>query len=485
MEADSMPQLPPAKRTPGMWLFMAAVLGLMALLLGLVKVFALRPRPAAQQTAQQTEEAKPVGEQVLSDGSILRLEQVTYGTQHRFDVRVSASPQPGRPPSRIDRPITEGTSDNCLMLWFTRRSPGRGEALDFSWWSHCLAIDERGRTILDENPGEDAISQNSSSGRSGSRPFSPRQDNQRCDIIAAHSTLRPFRHTGETFTLQVFNTAGEIVAEFDVHNPLRGPFPEWTPEPLPATKTDGDLRVTLRSLRPQWWDDSSNKVRRLAIHPEFEFEQSGQVSKHWTTESMQVLDALGNTAGANNCDLDPLESAWKLRLRLQRNEQAAFDPAETFKIPPIALPAAATSMSIRQDGSVQGAQITILAVGGSGPTVYPGLAMQGGTSHFSGGDSDSEYKIETRPGQGTLVNARRPHILYRVTGMQPQQHLMLQVVDDQARPVTVHPNNFHDVVFGFLKVQPDAKTIEMTFTVQKSREVEFLIAPPQEVIPAK
>ncbi len=64
------------------------------------------------------------------------------------------------------------------------------------------------------------------------------------------------------FPLQVKNTSGDVVATFEVTLPSPPTFPTWSAVPLPATKTNGDLDVTLNAIDVTLID---NKIR------EFEF----------------------------------------------------------------------------------------------------------------------------------------------------------------------------------------------------------------------
>jgi hypothetical protein len=367
-----------------------------------------------------------------------------------------------------------------MMLWFSRRGPARGECLDFSWWSHCVAIDEQGHEVYDGEPGQEAISTNGSSGTSGSRPLPAmsRQESDQYEFITAYSALRLLRSPG-TFKLRVINTSNQVVAEFDVPTPVAGPFPEWQPEPIPATKMAGDLAVTLTQLRPRTYQDGSrNNAVRLQLNPEVTYEQAGKSTQQWSNAHVEVSDPLGNTSNVWNCDLSPHERAWKLKLTLFRNDKAQFDAAELFEVPGHALPQPYQSAGLKAQKDLQGVKIELVALGGSGTTQYHGLSQGGGSSSGGFGDGDSRYEIRSQ--QGTMtVQCGRPHLIFRVVGQTPDHHVAVTATDDEGREAPLNQTAYDGLTFAFIKPAPGAKSLNLKFVVQKYRRVEFFVAPPQ------
>jgi hypothetical protein len=124
--------------------------------------------------------------------------------------------------------------------------------------------------------------------------------------------------------------------EFVITNPVPKSFPQWTPETLPNTQSDGDLEVTLTKLivgasaPPEPFsgllrDDSLKKVVRLA----FDVRQNGQSVTNWRAVNVETTDGTGNSIRTllnpyyNNgqsegyyyhAALWPNEPAWKIRV---------------------------------------------------------------------------------------------------------------------------------------------------------------------------
>ncbi len=89
---------------------------------------------------------------------------------------------------------------------------------------------------------------------------------------------------------------------FVLTNPAPGTMAQWTPEPLPATKSDGDLEVTLTRLvagapTPSWRGGSlepTNDPVKQCVHLNFDFRQNGQSTTNWDPWPVQTTDAAGN-----------------------------------------------------------------------------------------------------------------------------------------------------------------------------------------------
>lgn len=441
--------------------------------------------------------AGPIPEYTMPDGSILTLRKATFGKQHQFDVersvrRFAFLPGTGRSTS------SQYTNEDAIVIWLSRRDAATGRALDFDWWSHSVAVDDHGCEFVDEQPGRNTIYAHGGGGsESGSRPFSSlaaQQPTEKFDKIVAHSVLRPFRHDGDTFKLRVYDLEGTVVAEFDVRDPSpnRGKFPVWHPESLPATKSDGDLGVTLKSVTGGKGERyvGSAKAETIRLNPDFEVTQDGQPAAEWSRRNVTVFDALGNSGGTWDSHFCPREPAWRLQVRVFRDLTARFDPSEFWSVSGVGVPAADNAQPLNQTQSVQGATVQLLAAGGPGTVTHSLLTT---TYNGSWGYSGSVYgpaknvplSIDTK-GQGsaggtTKVQCELPHVVARVTGITEDHYSPdLRVADDQGREVKAYgPTNHADnTYFWFLEPASGAKTLDLTFIVQKGRKVEFLVKPP-------
>lgn len=473
---------PPPRPTFSPWVLVGGFgcLGIMLLLAFFGIVYVVRPAtPLSGERGLQTRK--------MPDGTFLSLEQVTYGNRHDFEFQKVQRHGPAwfQVSSVQKRHVHESTPHAMLVVWLSRRDQN-GQPLDFEWWSHNVAVDEFGNTFEDDDAGRTAISNHSQSGYSGSRPFAPVGPGT-YELIVARSALRPFRHAGHSFKLRVFDTTGAQVAEFDVPDPVTGPFPEWTPENLPATKTDGDLAVTLTSLgsKQHQRDESGRKRQVLQLSPQFEFHQAGRRAPEWRARRSQLSDALGNVSDTWDVKLSPRESACKLHVHLARNESGTFAADEQATFGPLTLPGKDVTELVGRKQTLQGVTLELLAVGGPGQITYTDKAPPGsGGSHHNGfwmeGNIHGEFVTRTENGQfSAKVDAPIPHVLFRITGNSGEFDLSLTAIDDQQRPVTVQPAQNGEMHLWALKPAEGALSFQCTLTVQKMRSVEFVVPPPQ------
>jgi hypothetical protein len=131
---------------------------------------------------------------------------------------------------------------------------------------------------------------------------------------------------------------------------VRGSFPKWTAEPLPATKEDDDVSVTLTKLvfgadtsdnRNQADpDDSVNK----GVQATFKVSRNGKPVTNWQPVSIDTSDATGNSvSGDPNCqwngDEDVTTYQWGLwsdepawKLKLEFSQQSDFADNEMWNV---------------------------------------------------------------------------------------------------------------------------------------------------------
>lgn len=484
IESPQRPSL--LRRIPGWGLVVIAFLGFFGLLvMGLMVLVAVAPAPRPGSV-------NAIASRMMPDGTILVLEAVTVGTRHRFEHQWSPPAEPfdwltGK--GLLKYSEDESTPWERQMLWFTRRDAKTGQQLDFDWWEKCVAIDDRGWDFEDEYAGRDARTAHGSSGYGGSRPIAPLPpENYR--TIVAHSALPRFRCNWPTFKLQVFGKGNSLVAEFDVPTATIGPIPEWVSEPLPATKTDRDLSVTLTELhgRSRQHNASPNPRRPdLYLEPRFEVRRNGELTTDWGSLETNLSDALGNTSGTWDCRLNPFESAWKLNVRLFRPPTSNFGPSEQIVVENIEVPAPGNVRALTDSLTLGPVTLELQAVG-NGKVIYtesvPG-GRSNGTSSTEGtiGEKNERYKIE-QVDKGavrtTTVDATVPHVRYRLTGLDSNHRFHLRITDDQGNEIPANPNTMGEAHYHLLPGVAAAKLIRVVAIVHEGREVEFVVAPPVE-----
>ena len=260
---------------------------------------------------------QPVACWTLADGTELRLEYVTYGTEHRIRgagaVGIWAAQTANRwlhagLPYYQDDYLVQ-TELPCPVLWFTSRNPQTGK----------LAVPKISNLAIFTGPGAIWVTPSGRS-RNSNAPF----PNSAFSVPA-------YPRRAENFRLRL-DSGGEIV-EANIPNPVRGHrFEEWKPEPLPQTKRVGIHEFTLSKLwiwpgePPMWLPHFSS---RLEIH-----EASGETTKGLDVR-VDLLDATGN----KHSEMLPMdEPAWKVRARFRRNGDYPFAVGEGLTLGPVAMP---------------------------------------------------------------------------------------------------------------------------------------------------
>jgi tetratricopeptide (TPR) repeat protein len=467
-------------------------LGVLAVLVAGVVMFAARGRVSPLPMRG----AASIAQQQLPDGSLLVLEQVTYGREHHIDLDARGrSPVgfAGAPSGQRGRTVQ--TSKDLVVVWLTKWD-SQGRPLDFDWFLRCAATDAHGCEIDNVDRGRYARTRNgSSSEHGGTGPFS-RLSGGPYETIVTHFGMPAFRSAGATFKLRVYDTDNRMVAQFNVPDPrpTGDTFPQWQPEPLPVTKTDGDLSLTLTTLTAQS-SESTRTVngvaiaeKRVRLNPRVVTKQAGQPTSQWSSHSYRLADALGNESSVWDCKLCPKESAWELEIKAWRTTKAQFDATEVWTPDKIAVPGANRAEHVNAGIGFDLAEVTLIAVGGPGKVSCPdalagrrGTYNTSGTSHFSQGNRQRQvpYKLELKDEQ-TTVESEVPHVLLQARGLDGDRRLALRIKDEQGREVPLSGPHTADasVHVWFVDVPADAKTLSPEVIVHRCRTFKFLVAPP-------
>ena len=244
-------------------------------------------------------------------------------------------------------------------------------------------------------------------------------------------------------------------------NPLYGRFPQWQPEPLPASKMAGDVQVTLTSCGTG--DMSGNQ---LATRFGLELRQPPGTNEHWAFNGIEASDATGNScasgfyvlAGGGECSVPaafwPEEKAIRLKVWLKRT--AGFASNEVITITNLPVPLARATNGVTLTNMVGGHKLLIRnfakprPIGGqlriwTGPPVGPCEVNLVLPDHP--GDVIAEWmKVETD------------------TGEELKNYGGSSSAEGESRYYNSMPAN--------------ARNMNITVSVQKMRTVEFLVKPP-------
>ncbi len=479
-DATSGPEQPPVlreKRPLNPWLLVFITFGmfLTLVIVGLLLMALLGPTQSLRNN-----------EFLMPDGKVLRIEGVTWGKTHRLDFEY----QPIGPWGFWDRrrqPITHGLGIDQLTVWMTCHDARTGRSVDFDWWSESVAVDAHGDEIPDNNPQFWQMGPRGTGAGGGSRPF--HADRTGYDSWLVFSSFPAFRTDQGRFKLQLKNLAGDVATTIELTHPSPPVAQTWRAEELPATKTSGDLAVTLKSLRADFHWNTSNGVKKKYWYysPETTVSVNGQPAADWYVSLMETTDPLGNNQNYGQ-SLSIREPTWKVRLAACRAQTSKFSTAETWTLTDVPIPEKDTAPPRSDSQTIDGVTVTLVALAGSGKTSYSivtaSLAGYGNFNHSSGGSAfGSTTKVESKRSGSTAtssVEANWPHLTLDATGLTPLHRMYLLAVDDQGRSVeTQQAYHYGSLQSFFFKTEPDAKLLTLSVVVHKGHGFEFFVKPPK------
>ena len=283
------------------------------------------------------------------------------------------------------------------------------------------------------------------------------------------------------------------VGSVKVPNPLYGKYPQWKPEPIPAVKKAGDLEVrlddfvtgsqvggaTVAKANGSWNlpFDRAEKGQKTATGFDFSVRFSRGTNEVWVLHSAELSDATGNVLrntllqtliepfegygppqlagwGAYSESIHgtlwPDEAAWRLKLEFKRASGFAPEEVVTFKDVPV--PAVGTN-------------------------TYPGWTKK------AGGIKVALSKFERIPYHSRWsMFGLMPQVTVELPGKPMGVALDFLGMKADAGQVKRHDFGRPDAfayTFWVDSIPTNAKTMDFTFVVQKTRMVEFLVKPPK------
>src|SRR5438034_5904115 len=176
--------------------------------------------------------------QRLPDGKILQILAVAYTNQHTLNTRSRVQQRLERwLPSKLDWLLgppnlgcTIGGADQSLGVWYTLFDPSTNAYVhgsDYQRFTSILTsinlIDEHGCVFH-------SVGMSSCTVGSSNKWF-----------IGHMTTFPSFPRRNARLSLRFDDINDRTIAEFNLDNPLKGPFPQWHAEILPCARTNGDL----------------------------------------------------------------------------------------------------------------------------------------------------------------------------------------------------------------------------------------------------
>jgi len=271
--------------------------------------------------------------------------------------------------------------------------------------------------------------------------------------------------------------------QFVIANPSRGPFQKWTAEPLPDTQSNGDLNVTLTRLIDgvegfqRGTGVSKNDPMNKAVLAAFRTEQNGVVMTNWRPYRIGMSDATGNQIQNNSWSnrrendeavmvyqwgLWPDEPAWKLNVEMTRTSGFKDDEVWTVKDLPVNAGStrdfANSRVSTRADAAF--AETTL---NGVHLKIFP--AVQFTNQNSANGLKRGAIRLQVDPEPETLQ----------------MQMGVGSLTDEQGRnPQFGGPNGGGGSESIQIQDLRNAKTLNVTIAIHKSRFLEFTVKPTKQ-----
>jgi hypothetical protein len=286
--------------------------------------------------------------------------------------------------------------------------------------------------------------------------------------------------------------------EFTISNADHGPLPDWMPEPMPDTKSDGDFQVTLTNLvagaplprkpdEPVPEKDPANQCVRIA----FGFQQNGLSVTNWNPRLVKTSDPAGNLVSSaispypqgglyvyphpGNAEglktdgyfyrpgLWPGVPAWKVSLEFTRT--SGFLGVEILTLTNLAVRAGTQQEADEEwtwDESKTNFTFTAATINGVRMKVLPPLLVP---DRFQAGQSYIQVIIYAEPNP-TLRGMRLT---------------LLAATDEQGRPVeSPFPPDWAGHFSLDFPNPNDTRTLDLKLALYKSRFVEFTVKPASE-----
>ena len=404
----------------------------------------------------------------LPDGSVVRILAVTYGTNHvvgrplaRFVARMPAAVQAGLLyllGKRAALQFSTTTSEPKLIIWLGRATNNAATPPASSYVTAFLA--DASGFISGDHASIYGWWSNPEQMQFG---VIPRRD----PVIAVNF----FYHSP---------TGGVTrCGTLPFANPLYGNFPQWRPEPVPATRRAGDVAMTLEKVSTG--HDQNSRVRADSndrVSHEFGTNRvDGQNStvcfirlqslidsnQVWCVAGEEVSDATGNKARNTSLGwgsfeegyfsfepgLWPSESAWKLRCEIKRVR--GFDSGDTFVFRDIPF------------GSLGATNVISCA------------------TNFSGVSVILDHTIRRAPNTNSSWSSEElSQVQFTTAGLTNGLHLdLLSARTDRGTNLDCGSWSSGDRqrTYNYRNVPLEAKTVDFTFAVQRGRWVEFTVKP--------
>lgn len=444
----------------------------------------------------------PSGSQTvrLADGRQVTLKAVTFGKTHRYThakpwLKPLALLLPANWAARLGaKTFEQTTATEVLMCWFETRPMPRGRVPFMA-------------SVVDEDGDE-----------WGSLPCVfdaalPAEDRTCFMFMLSNFPRRvpQFRlHLFDSFPIIFGNptnvmfsrVSGSVPASrsashwtnlvmFTIPNPVRGPFPAWTPEPLPITRQDEEGAVTLTAFNTGLYATGLLAETEGPCWTElaFQFPPDEQCAGPWIVSSVERQDATGNSVrgkkpygrlislpdprhdmmerrNAGGISLPGAvwhdEPAWKLRVEFVQDRNSQFRSNDLWEVKGVAVPPSNGMVELDLKARLRYGALRLKGITAAN-VLFPGERTPKNPS--------PQVYVELEP----ATNGVRLDLI-RAIDNRGEQVVSYSTAQWGPPASTSTATGISTRAFG-LFIPPEARALDLTFALYRSRTVEFLAKP--------
>jgi hypothetical protein len=340
------------------------------------------------------------------------------------------------------------SSTNAATIWFTLTDSAGADVNVFPWhWYGAV--------------GDDGF-EHSLGGGSGASSAGGR--------MIRHLDLEAFPRRQKDFDFRLLDQNRRVIGSIRLHNPARGPFPEWSPAAMPVTQTNGPVVVTLESitertnrygvwLAPKWKLVATDSQWRQArpVHQVFE-------------------DATGNRGGR----LSFQETAWKLTMPFRRVGWTNYSEDERIRLVGLSVPEPGTMQLLQTNFTRLGVNISVQALVGAGT-----LSITNGTNYGMPPLSPRTGVSSTHDGVTHIqsYSSLKPFFLIEASQPAALDELQFRVIGADGNALPLENSGWYGSPGGGRRymqkfdVTNDVRQVNLEVIVSRAKLFEFIVNP--------
>jgi len=285
-------------------------------------------------------------------------------------------------------------------------------------------------------------------------------------------TLRAFPRRQQDFLVRFYDASQKDLGSVRLRNPFPGPFPEWQADPLPITRTNGPVALTLTSFeivaQPGW----------PHLKPEWRLASTDPLWAKAKVGYATTTDATGNEGSL----LSPREPVWRVSTLVHRERWEDFRADERVAFAGLAVPAPGAVVSVEQSNQCVGATVSLRTLADAG-TIYftngvvGALVTQGQSVGWHGSSSDGRISLQ-------YWGSDKPFFLAEVRGVTWDDQVRFRLRDQAGKEIKLDDNYGTDGLNGGGQMHlrkfdypTNATALSLEVVVSRSLAFEFFVKP--------